>query len=359
MYDDRIADLPLSIEAASFDRRERETTSGFTRATTVISLSGDGATGRGEDVTYEAGEHDPAKWDALDLDLAGEYTVDTFSDLLVETDCFPEEPGRGVFRNYRQWGFESAALDLALRQAETTLGEAVGRSVDPVEFVVSTRLTDAGSDEPPTTDRVDRLLDSYPGTAFKLDPTPDWTPGVVDDLAETGAVRTLDFKGHYEGTEVETPPDPTLYERALGAFPDAVIEDPALTDETRPLFEGHESRIAWDAPIHGVEDIEALPFEPSWLNIKPSRFGSVEGVLAAIDHCIERDIAMYGGGQFELDVGRGHIQHLAALWYPERPNDVAPAGYNDPDLAAGLPTSPLDLSVPEAGFTPAAHSSAR
>lgn len=76
----RIADLPLSVGAVSFDRRERETTSGFTQATTVISLSGNGVTGRGEDVTYEATEHDPAKWDALDCDrqVAGEYTVDTY-----------------------------------------------------------------------------------------------------------------------------------------------------------------------------------------------------------------------------------------------------------------------------------------
>jgi hypothetical protein len=35
----------------------------------------------------------------------------------------------------------------------------------------------------------------------------------------TGAVRTLDFKGHYEGTEVENPPDPGLYERLLEALP--------------------------------------------------------------------------------------------------------------------------------------------
>jgi hypothetical protein len=349
---DQIADLPLVVDEVTFERRERDTSSGFTRATTVITLTGDGEGGRGEDVTYDAAEHAPGTWDALDLTLSGEYTLDSFSALLADADLFPDPPDRDVFRNYRRWGFESAALDLALAQADTALGAALGRSVDPVRFVVSTRLSDADGDEPPSTDRVHRLLETYPGTEFKLDPTADWTAEVIDDLAATGAVRTLDFKGHYQGTEVDTPPDPHLYERLLDAFPEAVVEDPALTDETRPLFDGHEGRVAWDAPIHGIDDVEALPFEPAWLNIKPSRFGSVESLLDTIDYCEERSITMYGGGQFELDVGRRHLQLLAALYYPDAPNDVAPGGYNDPDPPGDLPTSPLELAVPDRGLTP-------
>ena len=50
---------------------------------------------------------------------------------------------------------------------------------------------------------------------------------------------------------------------------------------------------------------------------------------------------MYGGGQFELGPGRGHIQYLASIFHPDTPNDVAPGGYNDPDVPAGLPESPL------------------
>jgi len=64
MNDDRIADLPLTIESVATERLERETSSEFTRVTTVFSLSGpdpgDGGTttGRGEDVTYETEDHD-------------------------------------------------------------------------------------------------------------------------------------------------------------------------------------------------------------------------------------------------------------------------------------------------------------
>jgi hypothetical protein len=349
MYDS-LADLSLVVDSVTTSRRERDTSSGFVRASTVIELSGEGETGRGEDVTYAEEEHDPECWDRLALDFSGEYTLDSFSGTLADTDLFPEPPEREVFESYRRWGFESAALDLALRQAGTTLSAAVGRSVDPVDFVVSTRLSDADSDAPPTADRIERWLDVDPTLRFKTDPTPDWPDSVVDDLAATGAIETLDFKGHYEGTEVDNPANPDFYERLLTAFPDAVIEDPALTEETRPLFDGHEERVSWDAPIHGIDDIEALPFEPSWLNIKPSRFGSVESLLATIDYCEERGIRLYGGGQFELDVGRRHIQLLASLFYPDGPNDVAPGAYNDPEPSADVPASPLDISEVEAGF---------
>jgi hypothetical protein len=59
---------------------------------------------------------------------------------------------------------------------------------------------------------------------------------------------------------------------------------------------------------------------------------------------------MYGGGQFELGVGRGHIQYLASIFHPDTPNDVAPGGYNDPEAVAGLPSSPLSVEARETGF---------
>jgi O-succinylbenzoate synthase len=129
-----------------------------------------------------------------------------------------------------------------------------------------------------------------------------------------------------------------------------VIEDPALTAETEPLFDGEEGRVSWDNPIHGVEDVEALPWEPDWLNIKPSRFGSVRSLLETIEYCRERGIQCYGGGQFELDVGRQHLHALASLFYPEAPNDVAPGVYNDPELGEDLPTSPLEAPSAPTGF---------
>jgi hypothetical protein len=59
---------------------------------------------------------------------------------------------------------------------------------------------------------------------------------------------------------------------------------------------------------------------------------------------------MYGGGQFELGPGRGHVQYLASIFHPYGPNDIAPTGYNEPDTPAGLPTSPLPVAASPTGF---------
>ncbi|SDJ19046.1 hypothetical protein SAMN05216226_10148 [Halovenus aranensis] len=336
MYD-KLAGLALHIDAWDLETRERETSSGFTRTTTVVSLRGGGYVGRGEDVIYETDPHDRFVEHGGDLPLDGSYTFNEFSEHIGATDLFFRgEPESAIFRNYRRWAIESAALDLALKQAETTLAARLERQYDPVRFVVSTRLA-----EPPTGERVTSWLDRDPTLEFKLDPTGDWTTELVERLTATDAVRILDLKGQYEGTDVDQAADPALYELILEAFPDAIVEDPEITDETRPLFASAKGRVSWDYPIRGVETVEALPWEPEWLNIKPSRFGSVESLLATIEYCEERDITLYGGGQFELDVGRQHLHALASLFYPASPNDVAPRGYNDPEPESALPASPL------------------
>ncbi len=338
MLYEQVSDLALRVDGYDLELRERDTSSGFLRATTVVSLSGDGETGRGEDVTYETDDHTALQESSVTFPLSGEYTLEEFSAHCGEVDFFlGDEPDQSIYRNYRRWAFESAALDLALKQADTTLADRLDRTYDPVRFVVSTRLGD-----PPTGDRVVEWLDRNPDLEFKLDPTSAWTGDVVDRLAATGAVRTLDLKGQYHGTTVDQPADPPLYERVIEGFPDALIEDPALTDETRPLFDGHEERVTWDYPIRGVETVEALPWEPEWLNIKPSRFGSVRSLFDTIDYCRERDIRLFGGGQFELAVGRKHLHAIASLFYPDAPNDVAPPAYNDPAPGDDLPSSPLE-----------------
>jgi len=335
-YYDTLADLSLSVDDYSLERRSMDTSSGFTRVSTVVTLHGPDTEGRGEDVTYDTPDH-KALLETHDFDLAGEFTFDDFSTHLDGIDLFPAgDPERSVSRHYRRWAFESAALDLALRQADTDLGSALGRSYDPVRFVVSTRLAD-----PPTGERVEQWLDHDGTTEFKLDPTPAWDEALIERLAATDAVRVLDLKGLYEGTDVDVPADPEFYRRVVEGFTEAIVEDPLLTPETGPVFEGHEDRVAWDYPIHGVDDVLDRPWEPAWLNVKPSRFGTVESLLETIEYAEQKGITLYGGGQFELDVGRSHLHALASLFYADAPNDVAPSAYNRPEPTAGLPGSPL------------------
>jgi hypothetical protein len=337
----RIADLPLTIETHELERLEHAVSSEFTRVTTVVHLRGAGEEGLGEEVTYSVEDHERFAGLGAELPLTGEWTIESFSRHFDGLELWPESPGMEAFRDYRRWAFESAALDLGLRQSGLSLAEALDLVPYPVRFVVSTRAS---------IDHLRQLLEVHPGTRFKLDPVADWTPELVGELADLGVVDSLDLKGQYKGTVVDNPPDPTLYRLVAEGFPDAWIEDPALTEETDSVLEPHRDRITWDAPIHSVADIEGLPFPPRTINIKPSRFGSLRRLCETYDYCAERGIGMYGGGQFELGVGRGQIQYLASVFHPDTPNDVAPGRYNLEPLDPALPESPLEVAARPTGF---------
>ncbi len=348
---EKVVDLPLEIESYALDGLVSETSSGFTRRTTVVRLIGGGNDGVGEDVTYDADAHVAFARSGSDLPLAGRFTLATLSERLDELDLFPDGASRAAFASYRRWGFESAALDLALRQAGQSLGDALGRPFLPVRFVNSRRLG-----EPPSAEPLRRWLGLYPGLRFKLDATSSWDEKLIAEIAALGVVDAIDLKGAYEGTPVDQGADPVLYERVATAFPTAWIEDPALTPETDAVLAPHRDRITWDAPIHSVADVEALPFRPRTINVKPSRFGTLRALFDAYDYCAEQGISPYGGGQFELGPGRGQIQYLASLFHADAPNDVAPGGYNASDPVPGLPASPLRPTPAPTGFRWSAYS---
>jgi hypothetical protein len=319
-----LRDLSLVVESMDTERSSVEVSREFTRVTTTVVFAGDGVEGRGEDVTYNAEDHD---W-FPSLEAAGSTTLGEFCATLDAVRLFYGEPKMEASSDYRRWALESAALDLALRQNDLSLGAAVQLEHRHVRFVLSTR-----ADAFP-------WLELYPELELKLDPENDWDRPLMERLAGTGRVRVLDFKAYYKGTVVDTVPDPELYRAAVELFPDTVLEDASLDGECREVLGGQESRLSFDAPIHSVGDLLALPVSPGWQNIKPSRFGTLERLLECIEHCDANAIRMYGGGQFELGVGRRHIQVLASLFYADNPNDVAPKEYNL-GLRPGLPQSPL------------------
>jgi L-alanine-DL-glutamate epimerase-like enolase superfamily enzyme len=340
-----LAELPVTIEEYTLEPLSAQVSSAFERHSTVIRLRGASEEGQGEDVTYDAVDHTILQGEGPTLPLGGRFTIASFAERLRELELFPQPPQREVSRNYRLWAYESAALDLGLRQAGTTLHALLNREPAPVRFVVSLRLG-----EPPTMEPLSRRLEHYPGLRFKLDPTTSWDEPLLAQLAASGAVESVDFKAYYTGTVVDQPADPELYRRVVRALPDAWIEDPALTEETDAVLAQHRERFSWDAPIHSVADIEALPYPPLMVNIKPSRLGGLRNLMDAFDHCAAHGIGNYGGGQFELGVGRGQIQYLASLFHADAPNDVAPTGFNLPDPPAGLPASPLAPAPAPLGF---------
>ena len=343
---ERLAELELVVEDYALERLELDVSSGFRRVSTVIGLQGAGFEGAGEDVTYDTPDHDRLLAAGPALPLAGSWTLESFCDHVEALELWPAPPEREPSRHYRVWAYESAALDLALRQAGTSLHERLGITPRPVRFVVSLRLGEPANIAP-----LRSRLDRYPALQFKLDPTNDWTETLAAEVAATGAVESLDLKGQYKDSIVDVEPDPTLYELLLDRFPGVWLEDPhtgvAAIDA---MIEPVRDRVTWDAIIHGVEDIVGLPYAPRMVNVKPSRLGGLRPVLAAYAYCREHEIGMYGGGQFELGPGRGQIQYLASLFHPDGPNDVAPGGYNAPEPVAGLPDSPLPVAATPTGF---------
>ena len=175
---------------------------------------------------------------------------------------------------------------------------------------------------------------------FKLDAEATWAPALVDEVAATGAVDTIDFKGHY-GFEVDDPQAlGALYDHVIAAFPDAYLEDPHDLPEIAQRLGDHLERVSYDSPIRSAEDIGATPLAARVVNVKPSRIGSLRALLEVYARCAREGRPMYGGGMGELGVGRGQIELLAALFHADAPNDVAPSAYNEEDPPGGLPTSP-------------------
>ena len=337
MLFDALRDLPLTIERVETETLSHAISPEFTRRTTVVRMAGAGEEGMGEDVTYAPNEHDAGRFPQLDL--AGDWTLESLAVRLDGIDLFPAgEPDQHASRDYRRWSFESAALDLALRAAGCSLGDALGREHRRLRFASSPRTALVGD-----------WLALYPALRFTLDTSDEWTAELVAELAGRGAVDVVDLKGQYSGTTVGRPPDPELYLRVAEGLPGVWIEDPALTDETESVLRPYLERVTWDAPIHSFADVEALPFPPRCLNVKPSRFGSLERLFEFYDGCATREISLYGGGQWELGVGRGQIQLLASLFSWDGPNDVSPTGYNG-EPAPGLERSPLDPRQEPAGF---------
>jgi L-alanine-DL-glutamate epimerase-like enolase superfamily enzyme len=342
----RLARLPVAIERCELLPLVRDTSSGFTKISIVVRLSGEGHDGEGEDITWDqidqieflrGGGH--LSW------LRGGRTFDEFSTLLGLADLFPVEPIRDSARFYRRWAFESAALDLALRQSGLSLHDAVGRPAAPVNFLASVRIGD-----PPSLGPLYAMLGADPELRFKLDPTPGWDDDLVGELARLGCVDVVDMKGCYRNVNVAMAGDAGLYRRVIEGLPDTWIEDPALEDSTADILERNRHRITWDEPIHSVGDIEALPWRPRMLNLKPARFGSVRALFDAYDYCAAHGIGLYGGGMFEQGPGRGQLQYLASLFHPDAPNDVAPAGYNLQSPSRDLPHSPLAPEPDAIGF---------
>ena len=341
----RLAALPLVIEACEYDRLHAVLAYEFERITTHVRLVGAGADGLGEDVSVFREDGTALHETRPSLPLEGEWTLAGFCDHLATLELWPEPPEWDVALRFRNWAFESAALDLALRQTGRSLHDVLGREPRPVRFVNSLGLGEEPSFEP-----LRRRLARSPGVRFKLDAEATWTPELIDEVAATGAVDTIDFKGHY-GLEVE---DPRGARRAVRPrarrVPGRLSGGPA-----RPARDRAAARRSPRARVLRLADPQrrghrrdaagrACGQRQAVADRQPARLFEVYA------RCARERRPMYGGGMGELGVGRGQIELLAALFHADAPNDVAPSAYNEDDPDGGLPASPLAPRPEATGF---------
>ena len=350
--------LEVTIERVSTSQLELGGAAAFTRVTTIVELYGAGETGRGEDISYSSDTQSeiPAALAARD-DLVGTWTI---ASLAAHLDEHPfttpggkrmdDKPG------YHRWAIESAALDLALRQRGTDLATLVGTDWQPLRVSLS-----MGVGSPPSDEVVRAWLDRDDTVSFKLDTSPDWGHEFVVQLAELGpAVATIDMKALYTGDWANNDYPATLYGSIGETLTDALIEDAKLdSDSLDALDEDALGRLAWDYPITAPEDVPGLPgstatfsdLRPAAINIKPSRFGSLERMLETIALCDREGIPCYSGGQYELGIGRTQVQAIASLCFPDGPNDCAPVMFHAATPASDdVPLGPVVPPADHVGF---------
>jgi hypothetical protein len=346
----RVGALELEIDGAHSERLSASggpgPGGGGERITGLLALHGAGRTGLGEEIgLMQPGEHEAFAELARSLPLAGRWTVASFAAHLRTLPLFAEPPRWDLTRNFRTWAFESAALDLALRQAGTSLPAVLELTPRPVTYVNSLGLGD-----PPQFATLGGRLAAYPDMCFKVDASFLWDRALIDRLAATGAVRTVDFKGQY-GLDMGTPEQMlTMYTAVIECFPQALLEDPHDIPEVIELLQPHRARVSYDAPVTTAAALDETAIRPGAVNVKPSRIGGLEQLFTVYARCAADGLPMYGGGMGELGVARGQIQLLASLFHPDTFNDVAPSAFNLPQPPPGIPASPLVPPREIAGF---------
>ena len=151
------------IDDYALEALQASVSSDFERKSTVIHLRGAGEEGLGEDVTYDAVDHDILQAAGPTLPLAGRYTLASLQ----------RAPRRASSCSRSRRSARSPALPhLGVRVGRARPRAAPGRNArctrrsgasrQPVRFVVSLRLG-----EPPTLEPLSAASALYPGAALQ------------------------------------------------------------------------------------------------------------------------------------------------------------------------------------------------
>jgi len=327
----RIADLSVQIDGIRFQDLKLPSPSGVCFHSLEVVLSGASCEGIGEDTSGRDGAGPSAVLRAAAEGSIGVWRFEDFSRRLAATGL----------SGPRRWALESAGLALALQQADSSLAEVLDRPLRPVRFVLS-----RGPGIELDLDAVVAWHREFRELGFTLDADESWSEELVATLAALERVEVVDFHSF----ERDPMPPPDLYQRVSYALPNAILEDAALTEETRGMLLEHPGPLSWDAAIYSTIEIEALA--PQAINVSPPRFGWWKRLLDAYDLCDAREVLCYAGTCGELGAGLEQLQYLASLFHPEAPNQVAPPLFlaGGPGAGEPPPLNPLPVSCFSSAF---------
>ena len=317
----------------------------------MIRLRGGGEEGVGEDVTYDADDHD-----ALQDGRAGRCRSPATG--RSRSFCEHLDGARPLARaaaarrlaplpplGLRVGGAGPRAAPGRARRCTRSLG----REPRPVTFVVSLRLGEPGD----ARRRCARRLDALPDAALQA--RPDARLG-----RRAGRRARRDRRGRLGRPQGPLRGHGRRPARRPGALPARRRGVPRRVDRgpdarrRRPTrcSSPHRDRITWDAQHpqrrrHRGAAVPAADGERQAVALRrPARAVRRLRLLRR-----STASACTAAGSSSSGPGRGQIQYLASLFHPDTPNDVAPGGYNDARRRPpGLPGEPAAGAAAPTGF---------
>ena len=296
----RLIELPLHVEEAhvALDAIELPSYPDEPRPSSTVTLAGRQQTGVGENVAWTRNDHRNFQHRISGGDFAHRGSLGGFLRAL----------GAIVPEAYPHAAIESAAVDLALRQARTNLEELAESDFSDTRYVRSF----AASHDPLA--ELTAHLEQNPGIDIKVDVHPAWEEATLVRLAGLGSIAVLDFK--HQGTLA-------TQTAVAEALPDPWLEDPGQLGQRPSGILAR--RFSLDAALTSEKPQEMLQrMNPAAVNLKVPRMGGVLALLQAAAFCEAEKTPFYLGGMFEVSVGRAQARELASLLAPQAPNDLAP-----------------------------------
>lgn len=319
----QLADLEVRVTDLRVERRDVTLPDypGGPRPSSVVHVSGQGATGSGEHVAFSDAEQrefapSMAAWFGANRERGH---------LSVGSALGPD------LTRYGRAALEAALIDLGLRQAGLSLAELTGLREARLRFVVSLAA------DPQPLAAIARLRAASFAGDLKIDVEPTWDDATLAALAADPSIVIFDFKGKGELA---------LAYRLAALCTQSLFEDP-------PQGFNAPKRISRDASLPDAPAVLAARARGEAVNLKAPRMGGPLEVLRGLEDALAPQIAgapvlAYLGGMFEVSIGRSQARQLAALYCPTGPNDLAP------NLSGAAATtrenSPALVSFDQPGF---------